>query len=138
MSEPMAYVSGRVCWAGELKKTRNDKPMRNVLIAPGQDTPAVSVLLFGDEAERVNVGDSLAVEGPAEAKVWQKNGEDPKPSLSVLARWSKLTGRAGARQCRDQRRDDRQHGQGNGAQHHHHGPAGLAGPEPPYNDEFPI
>ncbi len=94
MSEVTAFAAGKVVWAGEAKQARNGQPMRSVMLSVGKDGVGVAVLVFGNEAEAIAVGDGLAAEGPVEAKLRTKDGET-KAALSIMARWAKLTGQAG-------------------------------------------
>lgn len=94
MSEVIAFATGRVVWVGELKQARNGQPMRSVMLSLDKDGQAVAVLVFGDEAAAVQAGDCMAAEGPVEAKLRTKDGET-KAMLSLVARWTKLTGQAG-------------------------------------------
>jgi hypothetical protein len=112
------FIAGRVTWRAELKQTKSGSAMRSVLIAADDDTmPACRALVFGDVAEHVQVGDYLSVEGAPEISTFEKNGEI-RPALSMMAKWSRLSGHGGARQRRSEAatrgRDDR-HGDGRGA-----------------------
>jgi hypothetical protein len=77
--------------------TKNGQPMRSLLLAGDGDGERVSVLIFGDGAHEVEVGDRLAVEGKAEASIYAKTGEAPIAQLGIVASWWRPIGKAAAR-----------------------------------------
>lgn len=96
------FLAGRIIWRSEQKATRTGKPMRSILIASDEENmPPVRALVFGEDAEHAAVGDFISVEGPPEVSTYEKNGE-VKLAVSLMARWSRLSGHAGARQRRSE------------------------------------
>lgn len=96
------FICGRIVWRAELKETESGKPMRSVLIASdGENMPSVHALIFGGDAGHAEKGDNIAAEGELEASIMERESK-PTVSLSIMARWSKLTGHAGARQRRSE------------------------------------
>lgn len=106
MGSAVLFVAGPTIWIAELKQTRNGSPMRGVLVAVDNGTegqepacPPVFIRLFGSDAEHVKKGDHVAAEGTLEAEVGERDGKSVV-RLSIMARWSRLTGHAGDRQRR--------------------------------------
>lgn len=103
MGTSVLFVSRPVLWTGDLKNTKTGSPTRGVLVGLDRNEekpmPPCFVRVFGSDAEAVNKGDRLAVEGDLEAEVGERDGK-PAVRLSIMAKWSKLTGYAGARQQR--------------------------------------
>ena len=105
MGTSVLFVSGPVLWAGDLKTTKTGSPMRGVLVGLDRNEekpmPPCFVRVFGSDAEAVSKGDRLAAEGDLEAEVGERDGK-PSVRLSIMARWSRLTGHAGDRQRRSE------------------------------------
>jgi hypothetical protein len=96
------FVAGRIIWRADLKQTKKGTPMRSVLIAgDDENMPPVRALVFGDDAEHAAVGDWMSVEGDPEISTYEKDGE-VKPAVSLMAKWSKLSGHGGQRQRKSQ------------------------------------
>jgi len=130
------FVAGRIIWRAELKQTKNGRPMRSVLIATDEDNmPPVRALVFGDDAEHAAVGDFMSVEGSPEITVFEKNGET-KPAVSMMARWSRLTGHGGQRQRKSAaaKRGEAK----NGAGQHQEAIDAFASPGPPASEQAPF
>lgn len=98
MGVAVLLVSGPVLWVGDLKKTKNGRSMRQVLVGldRGEENPMppCSVLAFGDDAEAVQKGDTFTAEGELELKLGDRDG---KPSIrcSMMARRTMLSGLGG-------------------------------------------
>lgn len=73
------FISGRVVWAGPEKATKNDRPMRSVVVAvDDQDEgglPAIMVTVIGDESRHLDKGSWLSAEGTPELSIDQKDGK---------------------------------------------------------------
>ena len=126
------FISGRIIWRADLKETRTGTSMRSDLIgSDDENMPPVRALIFGEEAEYANVGDFMSVEGPPEISTYEKNGE-VKPAVSLMARWSRLTGH---RVQRQRKSEAAKRGRGDSQR----SPSGPPGPEPPpFDDELPL
>ena len=135
MATATLYLNGKVIWCAELGRSKTDKPMRGVLVAlsndPDDERPPCFVRLFGEDAEAVKAGDTLAAEGELEASLGERDGK-PNVRLSIMAKWSRLTGHAGARRRRGRNRDDDRQPSAQPA------PSGPPGPEPLFDDELSL
>lgn len=79
------YLSGKVIWCGELARTKTSKLMRGVLVARSNDRdderPPCFVRLFGEYAEAVKIGDTLAAEGELEASLGERRRQTERPPV---------------------------------------------------------
>lgn len=139
MTTANLFIAGRIIWTGDLGETKTGSPMRGVLAAVddaerGEEPKCapVFVRLFGTEAEHAGKGDWLAAEGPLETSLREREGK-PVVSLSIMAKWARLTGHRDARKQRSEAQTKKASG--------HQQPVpdtATCGASPPFDDALPF